>query len=120
MTRDIFGNDWPEDEPMTEQAVKIGKVFIEGKEYVPAGLLEQLQAERDEAKAENEGLREALRCMVYETTHLSPEEDDGSHWAKISKETLSEARAALGGDPSGGSVPPTARPDAPRDPSETG
>lgn len=40
-------------------------------------------------------LAEVLRCMVYETTSLSPEEDDGSHWCKISKAALTEARAAL-------------------------
>jgi hypothetical protein len=33
--------------------------------------------------------------MVYETTHLSPMEPDGSHWCKISAETLANARAAL-------------------------
>lgn len=40
-------------------------------------------------------LYEALKAMVYETTHLSPEDDDGSHWCKISREALSNARAAL-------------------------
>ena len=40
-------------------------------------------------------LEGALREMVYETTHLSPQEDDGSHWAKISKAALSKARQAL-------------------------
>jgi hypothetical protein len=37
----------------------------------------------------------ALAQMVYETTHLSAEEPDGSHWCKISREALEEARAAL-------------------------
>jgi hypothetical protein len=40
-------------------------------------------------------LVEALRRMVYETTSLSPLEDDGSHWCKISKDALAQARAAL-------------------------
>lgn len=40
-------------------------------------------------------LREALREMVYETTHLSQREDDGSHICKISGKTLAMARAAL-------------------------
>lgn len=40
-------------------------------------------------------LEGALREMVYETTHLSPQEDDGSHWAKISKAALLKARQAL-------------------------
>lgn len=43
-------------------------------------------------------LREALRQYVYETTSLSPLEDDGSHWCKISANCLSNARAALAGD----------------------
>jgi hypothetical protein len=40
-------------------------------------------------------LKGALREMIYETTHLSPQEDDGSHWCKISKRALEKARAAL-------------------------
>lgn len=37
----------------------------------------------------------ALREMVYEATHLSPMEPDGSHWCKISEEALTASRAAL-------------------------
>ena len=44
-------------------------------------------------------LKAALREMLYEATHLSPQEDDGSHWAKISKRTLEKARAALKDEP---------------------
>jgi hypothetical protein len=40
-------------------------------------------------------LRDRLRAFIYETTNLSPEEEDGSHWCKISRECLSSARAAL-------------------------
>ena len=40
-------------------------------------------------------LKAALREMIYETTHLSPQEEDGSHWCKISKHTLAKARAAV-------------------------
>lgn len=40
-------------------------------------------------------LVEALIEMVYETTHLSREEEDGSHWCKISKAALTQARGAL-------------------------
>ena len=40
-------------------------------------------------------LFECLREMVYETTHLSPRNDDGSHTCKISAKTLDRARAAL-------------------------
>lgn len=40
-------------------------------------------------------LRRALAQFVYETTHLSPMEDDGSHWCKISAECLEQARKAL-------------------------
>ena len=42
-------------------------------------------------------LEGALREMVYEATHLSPQNIDGSHWCKISKRTLDKARAALEG-----------------------
>lgn len=41
------------------------------------------------------GLLEALREFVYETTHLSREEEDGSHWCRIPKATLEKGRAAL-------------------------
>ena len=45
--------------------------------------------------AEIERLWAALVAMVYETTHLSPLERDGSHWCKISKDALYDARAAI-------------------------
>jgi hypothetical protein len=45
----------------------------------------------DDVKAE----RDALIDLVYEVTSLSPMEDDGSHWCKISKAALENARAAL-------------------------
>jgi len=38
---------------------------------------------------------EALEFYTYETTHLSAEEDDGSHWCKISKGCLAQARTTL-------------------------
>lgn len=44
-------------------------------------------------------LAEALARMIYETTHLSPEQDDGSHWCKISAEALNQSRAALAAFP---------------------
>lgn len=40
-------------------------------------------------------LVEALKALVYETTHLSPQEEDGSHVCKISKRVLDAGRAAL-------------------------
>ena len=40
-------------------------------------------------------LEAALQTFIYETTHLSPIEDDGSHWCKISAECLEKGRAAL-------------------------
>lgn len=49
----------------------------------------------EELQVEVERLRGALRTMVYETTHLSPEEDDGSHWCSITADALQAARAAL-------------------------
>jgi hypothetical protein len=45
---------------------------------------------------EVERLQAALKQLVYEVTHLSPEEDDGSHWCKISRKALADARKALG------------------------
>lgn len=39
--------------------------------------------------------REALREMIYETTHLSPEEADGAHKCIIPARALSNARSAL-------------------------
>lgn len=40
-------------------------------------------------------LAEALRTMIYETTHLSPENDDGSHDCRISRPALARSREAL-------------------------
>lgn len=40
-------------------------------------------------------LYEALAAFVYEATHLSPQEDDGSHMARITGTVLASARAAL-------------------------
>ena len=39
--------------------------------------------------------RKVIEELVYETTHLSPEKDDGSHWCKISKAALTQAREWL-------------------------
>lgn len=44
------------------------------------------------AKARIEALEAALRTMIYETTHLSPCEPDGSHWCKISADALAASR----------------------------
>jgi len=44
-----------------------------------------------------EGLREALAEMIYETTHLSPENPDGGHRCIISGATLEKARTAPAG-----------------------
>ena len=54
-----------------------------------------LTRQRDEARARVKGLKDALREMVYDATHLSPRADDGSHTAKISAATLEHARTAL-------------------------
>jgi len=45
--------------------------------------------------ADLDRMREALAEYVYETTHLSPMEVDGSHWCRIPAETLARARSAL-------------------------
>tara|TARA_R110000772_G_C13144651_1_gene424352 strand:+ start:251 stop:538 length:288 start_codon:yes stop_codon:yes gene_type:complete len=49
----------------------------------------------DTLRAEVARLRSALRTMVYEATHLSPEEEDLSHWCKFTGDALQAARAAL-------------------------
>jgi hypothetical protein len=60
--------------------------------------IEELERNLAAAQEREARLREALQTMIYETTHLSPEEDDGSHWCKISRDALSAARAALKGE----------------------
>lgn len=37
----------------------------------------------------------SLRRLVYEATSLSPCEDDGSHWCRISADALAMARKAI-------------------------
>jgi len=56
--------------------------------YVRADRIEELEAKLEKAV-------EALEFYTYETTHLSAEEDDGSHWCKISKGCLAQARTTL-------------------------
>jgi len=52
--------------------------------------------EIERLQAENARLQESLGQLIYEVTHLSPQEDDGSHWCRITGQTLKKARAALG------------------------
>jgi hypothetical protein len=40
-------------------------------------------------------IRAALIHVIYEVTHLSPMEDDGSHKTRISKACLTRCREAL-------------------------
>tara|TARA_R110000824_G_scaffold4307_5_gene20632 strand:- start:886 stop:1167 length:282 start_codon:yes stop_codon:yes gene_type:complete len=54
------------------------------------------RAEADTLRAEVARLKAALRTMVYEATHLSPEAEDLSHWCKFTGDALQDARAALG------------------------
>ena len=49
----------------------------------------------DIAEAEVARLRQALRTMIYEITDLSPLEDDGTYWCKISDEALTSAIASV-------------------------
>lgn len=55
----------------------------------------------EKAEAENEQRKAALERLIYEVTHLSPCEDDGSHWCKISAEVLQQARVAYSQTPDG-------------------
>jgi hypothetical protein len=73
-------------------------VKIENGKETPwwvAKLLHDRAAEIVSLKAEVERRRGVLKEAVYDVTHLSPEELDGSHWARISAEWLQKARAAL-------------------------
>jgi hypothetical protein len=88
--------------PREVQVGKIGDFF--DKELLPfnrdrwqADLELIVEAVNSHAslKARIEELEAALREMVYETTHLSALEDDGSHKCRISKGALGLARAAL-------------------------
>jgi hypothetical protein len=47
-------------------------------------------------------LEEALKALIYETTHLSPCEVDGSHRCTISGAALDRARSALNQSDGGG------------------
>lgn len=51
--------------------------------------------EKPYANVKIDSLTEALCRMVYETTHLSPQRDDGSHDCRISNAALTAAREAL-------------------------
>ena len=53
------------------------------------------QARATAAEAREVKLLAALATFIYETTHLSPMEADGSYWCKISADCLSKARAAI-------------------------
>jgi hypothetical protein len=55
----------------------------------------RIEADNYRLEATNKQLLSALKEMVYETTHLSPEEPDGAHWCRIPKEALDAARAAI-------------------------
>ena len=85
-----LGNQW----------AKCGRWGASGKEH-PLDLISEVYVSGapDQATAlqARGGIGGALREMIYETTHLSPQEDDGSHWCKISKSALEKARAALEG-----------------------
>jgi hypothetical protein len=56
---------------------------------------ENLDAQLRALYAETERLRAALTNFIYETTHLSPQRDDGSHDCRISAATLNAGKEAL-------------------------
>jgi len=58
--------------------------------------LDNLRTKYKDSEKKNACLREALGELIYEVTHLSPQEDDGSHWCRITGRTLKKARAARG------------------------
>lgn len=53
------------------------------------------RSQADEYRTRCVDLLEALEAFIYETTHLSPERDDGSHDCRISRATLKQGRAAI-------------------------
>lgn len=59
------------------------------------GLPTLLARHRTQVSTTEERLREALREMVYETTHLSPCKPNGDHDCTIKADTLVRARLAL-------------------------
>lgn len=77
------------------EAIAAEKAKVEAELDQAVFFLEEHKRSAEAAEARVRELEEALREMVYETTHLSSEEDDGSHWCKISNATLARARAAL-------------------------
>ena len=60
-------------------------------EQNPMGAWQEIQ----QLVAEVARLRQALRTMIYEITDLSPLEDDGTYWCKISDEALTSAIASV-------------------------
>lgn len=60
-----------------------------------ATTIDAFRTEIEALQKREEVLVKAITSFVYETTCLSPQDDDGSHWCKISKETLDAGRAAL-------------------------
>ena len=72
-------------------------VKLEAQHNEQAATIARLWAKREALQKRVVELEGALSEMVYDATHLSPQEDDGSHWCKISKGTLEKARAALEG-----------------------
>lgn len=72
---------------------EIGLHVMKNHQAIRAALA-AMPAPSDQEKLVGE-LVEALREYVYETTHLSPEREDGSHECRITKATLSRARALI-------------------------
>lgn len=56
---------------------------------------EAAESELTTLRARLAKMEEALTTLVYEVTHLSPEDDRGRHSCYISKDALESARAAL-------------------------
>jgi hypothetical protein len=79
-------NDWPEYTRSDIAQAKAASLEV----YIM-----QMEDNLYKLEAEVERLKAALRTMVYETTHLSPEKDDGSHWCSITADALQAARTAL-------------------------
>ena len=87
---------------LRESAAELSRLTAENKALRADNLtlvndLEQEGVRIEAYQRENKAMREALKELVYEVTHLSPLEDDGSHKCKISGAALENALRALSG-----------------------
>ena len=90
---EVYDRLWWGETPLTEGK---GKTMSDDRRSLNSlDDIEFVVARIEELEAKLAKAVEALEFYTYETTHLSAEEDDGSHWCKISKGCLDHARTTL-------------------------